>query len=97
MSANGWLQILLFSAAVLACVRPLGRYLHLVMEGREHPLSRVTGPLERLVLRVSGIDRNHCPASVGISVRLASESPSVLARNTQTRLGRSASNICHTV
>jgi len=56
MTWNGWLQILVYSVAVLACVRPLGRYIHRVMEGERHPLSRLLGPLERLVYRVSGVD-----------------------------------------
>jgi potassium-transporting ATPase potassium-binding subunit len=56
MSWNGWLQILVFSITVLACVRPLGRYLHRVMEGEKHFLCPVLGPLERLIYRASGID-----------------------------------------
>jgi len=56
MTWNGWLQILVYSVAVLACVRPLGRYIHRAMEGEKHPLARLLGPLERLIYRVSGID-----------------------------------------
>ena len=59
MTWNGWLQILLFSLAVLACVRPLGRFMHRVMEPGDSrpPLpARALLPLERLIYRVCGID-----------------------------------------
>ncbi|HVZ48046.1 MAG TPA: potassium-transporting ATPase subunit KdpA [Gemmatimonadaceae bacterium] len=50
MSANGWLQILFFSAAVLAVAKPLGIYLVRVFDGTagwlrvvERPIYRVCG------------------------------------------------------
>ena len=36
MTANGWIQILLFFAAVLAVTKPLGVFMHRVMEGQRH-------------------------------------------------------------
>ena len=43
MTLNGWLQILLFSAAVLTVAKPLGLYLVAVYEGR----TRWLAPVER--------------------------------------------------
>jgi len=56
MTGNGWLQILVFFAAVLAATVPMGVFLHRVMEGEKHILSRPLGWLERLVYRVCGVD-----------------------------------------
>ena len=56
MTANGWIQILFFFAAILAVTVPLGAYMHRVMEGESHFLRRPLGWLERLVYRVSGVD-----------------------------------------
>jgi len=59
MTANGWLQILLFFAIILALTKPIGVYMARVFE-REHtfvdPLFR---PLERLLYKVTGIDEAH--------------------------------------
>ena len=52
MTAAGWLQILLFSAAILAVAKPLGLYLCAVYEGRVRWLARI----ERGIYAVSGID-----------------------------------------
>lgn len=43
--------------ALVALVTPfLGRYIATVLEGREHPLARVLGPVEGLVYRLAGTD-----------------------------------------
>ena len=52
MTANGWLQILFFSAAILAVAKPIGLYLVAVYEGRMRWLM----PLERGIYAMSGID-----------------------------------------
>ncbi len=52
MTFIGWMQILLFSAVILALTKPLGLYLVAVYDGRVRWLA----PLERAVYRVSGID-----------------------------------------
>lgn len=52
MTANGWLQIGIFSLAVLLVARPLGVYLAAVFEGR----IRWLAPVERAIYRVSGVD-----------------------------------------
>ena len=55
MTANGWLQIVLFFLVILAITRPLGIYLHRVFEGPARPLPRIFGPVERLLLRLCGV------------------------------------------
>jgi len=52
----GWMQIAVFFAAVLAVTKPLGLFMHRVLEGESHPLSRPLGWLERVVLRVCRVD-----------------------------------------
>jgi len=56
MTLNGWLQIGLFSLAILALTKPVGLYLHRVFEGERRPLPRVLGPVERVLLRLCGVD-----------------------------------------
>jgi K+-transporting ATPase ATPase A chain len=56
MTAIGWLQILLYAALILAITKPLGIYLHRVLEGDRPPLPRVFGPIERVTLRMCGVD-----------------------------------------
>ncbi len=52
MTANGWLQILLFSAAVFAVTKPVGLYLVRVYDGT----FRWLAPVERAIYRVCGVD-----------------------------------------
>ena len=52
MTVSGWLQILFFSAAILAVAKPIGMYLVSVYEGR----TRWLAPLERAIYAMSGID-----------------------------------------
>jgi K+-transporting ATPase ATPase A chain len=52
MTINGWLQILLFSAVILAVAKPVGLYLVSVYEGRQRWLA----PVERTIYAWSGID-----------------------------------------
>jgi K+-transporting ATPase ATPase A chain len=54
MTINGWLQILLFSAAVLALTKPMGLYLTAVFEDRMSGLR----PVERAVYALAGVDPN---------------------------------------
>ena len=56
MTVNGWIQILFFFAAILAVTRPLGAFMHRVLEGGDHLLKRPLGWLERLVYRLGGVD-----------------------------------------
>lgn len=52
MTANGWLQILFFSAVLLAVTRPMGVYLARVYDGSY----RWLGFIERPIYRICGID-----------------------------------------
>jgi K+-transporting ATPase ATPase A chain len=56
MTAIGWLQILVFFAAIVAVTKPLGVYMFRVFEGDRQPLPRSFGRLERLCYRLSGVD-----------------------------------------
>jgi K+-transporting ATPase ATPase A chain len=56
MSANGWLQILLYSLVILALTKPLGIYMYRVFEGDQQPLPRFFGPIERGLYRFCGVD-----------------------------------------
>ncbi|HEY4084864.1 MAG TPA: potassium-transporting ATPase subunit KdpA [Bryobacteraceae bacterium] len=56
MTMNGWMQVGIFFALIIACARPLGGYIARVMEGRKTFLSVLLAPLERLLYRLCGID-----------------------------------------
>ena len=56
MTVNGWIQILLFIAIIVALTRPLGGYLDRVTEGQRTLLSPVLGPIERGFYRLCGIN-----------------------------------------
>lgn len=56
MTLNGWMQIALYCAVVLALVRPLGAYMARVFGGERTLLSPVLAPVERGLYRASGID-----------------------------------------
>ena len=55
MTANGWLQLVLFFAVLAALVKPLGWYMARVYEGRPCGLDLVLGPFERLLYRLCGV------------------------------------------
>src|SRR5207344_996343 len=56
MTLNGWLQILLFLAVVLAVTRPLGRFMTRVFNRERTWLDPVLRPVERLIYRATGVD-----------------------------------------
>jgi potassium-transporting ATPase potassium-binding subunit len=56
MSLNGWLQIILLFALVLAVVKPLGAYMARVFTGERTFLSPVLAPVEKGFYALSGID-----------------------------------------
>jgi len=58
MTANGWIQIAIFSLIVLLITRPLGGYMTKVFEGERTFLSPLLRPLERLIYGLSGVREN---------------------------------------
>ena len=56
MIANGWLQIVLFSALVIAITKPFGGYMTRVFAGEQTLLSPVLRPVERFVYWCCGVD-----------------------------------------
>ena len=56
MTANGWLQIALFSVIVIAITRPLGGYMTRVFAGERTFLWPVLRPVERAVYWCCGVD-----------------------------------------
>jgi K+-transporting ATPase ATPase A chain len=59
MSANGWLQFLVYSLVLLLTVRPVGIYLTRVLEGQPTWLDPILRPCERLTYRLCGINADH--------------------------------------
>src|ERR1700743_474611 len=56
MTFNGWIQIAIYCAIIIAITKPLGGYLARVFTGERTFLSPVLGPLERGFYRLSGVD-----------------------------------------
>jgi K+-transporting ATPase ATPase A chain len=56
MSANGWLQFVIYSLVLLATVRPVGIYLARVLGGERTWLDPVLRPFERLIYKVCGVN-----------------------------------------
>ena len=56
MTLNGWIQIAVFCAIVVALVKPLGWYMTRVMAGERTLLSPVLLPVERLLYARAGVD-----------------------------------------
>jgi potassium-transporting ATPase potassium-binding subunit len=59
MTINGWLQILVFLALILAVTKPLGIFMTRVFAGERTFLDPVLRPIERLLFRVTGVDEKH--------------------------------------
>lgn len=56
MSLNGWLQIAVTLALVLAVILPLGRYMAVLFTGGRTVLHPLFGPVERGFYRVAGVN-----------------------------------------
>ena len=56
MTINGWIQIVIYCAIVVALVRPVGGYMTRVFTGERTFLSPVLHPIETVLYRVSGVD-----------------------------------------
>ncbi len=55
MTLNGWLQIIVFIAAILLLAKPMGVYMARVFEGRKTFLDPILRPCERLLYRMTGV------------------------------------------
>ena len=56
MTANGWLQILIYIAIVIALAKPVGLFMTHVFNGGRTFLHPVLRPVERLLYRLTGVD-----------------------------------------
>ena len=56
MTANGWLQFLLYFAVLVVLMRPLGIYMARVFEGQRTFADPILKPLEKLLYRLCGIN-----------------------------------------
>src|ERR1700694_2504367 len=56
MTMNGWIQIALYSAIIIAITKPFGGYLTRVFNGERTLLSPVLRPIGRAVYGISGVD-----------------------------------------
>ncbi len=59
MTTNGWIQIGIFLALILAITKPLGVYMAKVFNRERTFLDPVARPIERLLYRVTGVDEEH--------------------------------------
>jgi len=59
MTANGWIQIIVFLALILAVTKPVGVFMARVFNRERTFLDPVARPVERLLYRVTGVDENH--------------------------------------
>src|SRR3954464_6393940 len=59
MTANGWLQIGVFFAAIAAVTAPLGRFMTRVFNRERTPLDPMLRPIERVIYQVTGVDETH--------------------------------------
>ena len=59
MTANGWFQIALFLALVLAATKPLGVFMARVFNRERTFLDPVLRPMERLIYRLTGVEEEH--------------------------------------
>ena len=58
MIGNGWLQIAIFGAIVVAITKPFGFYMTRVFVGEWTPLSPLLRPVERFVYRCCGVEES---------------------------------------
>jgi len=56
MTVNGWIQIALYCAIIIAITRPLGGYITRVFNGERTFLSFLFRPIERVLYAISGVD-----------------------------------------
>jgi potassium-transporting ATPase potassium-binding subunit len=59
MTANGWLQIVVYLAVIFAITKPLGVFMARVFSRERTFLDPVARPIERLLYRLTGVDEDH--------------------------------------
>ena len=59
MTANGWFQIAVFLALILAVTKPMGVFLARVFNRERTFMDPVLRPVERLLYRLTGVDEDH--------------------------------------
>ena len=59
MTANGYLQLVVYVVVLIALAKPLGAYMARVYEGQPAALNRVGAPIERFLYKICGIDPEH--------------------------------------
>jgi len=59
MTANGWLQIVVYLAVIFAITKPLGVFMARVFNRERTFLDPVARPIERLLYRLTGVDEDH--------------------------------------
>ena len=58
MTANGWLQIAIFLALILAVTKPMGVFMTRVFNRERTFMDPALRPIERLIYRLTGVDEN---------------------------------------
>ena len=59
MTANGWIQIVIFLALILLVTKPMGVFMTRVFNRERTFMDPVLRPIERLIYRTTGVDENH--------------------------------------
>ena len=59
MTANGWLQILLFLVLIFLVTKPMGVFMARVFNRERTFMDPVLRPIERLLYRITSVDENH--------------------------------------
>src|ERR1700757_5462825 len=59
MTTNGWLQIAIYLALILAVTKPLGIFMTRVFNRERTFLDPVLRPVERVLYRLTGVDESH--------------------------------------
>ena len=59
MTANGWLQIIVYLAVILAITKPVGVFMARVFSRERTFLDPVLRPIERLLYRLTLVDEEH--------------------------------------
>src|SRR5664279_160220 len=70
MTFNGWIQIALFCAILIALTRPVGGWMTRVFAGERTWLSPVMRPVERGIYALAGVDETKEQSWVGYAVAM---------------------------